>query len=200
MYSLDTKGRHMDPGTTEEEDECENLIDGLIIKIKEVKPAKAAPLALLKIGPTERTQGWFPNNFEHGMRLLGEPLKHVRTFQAHVLMLATEAGMWAARCRVVHPVGTVGMPSYKKVSDEYTGELGRSERKMMPITRRAYMGLPASKRKSLLTQWKIAFPARKKKFMDDWVQRVEGPARLSRVERLAIKTTAEAARRKSQPR
>ena len=74
MYSLDTQDAHMDPGATEG-DECENLIDGLMIKIKEVKPAKAALFALLKMGPTERTQVRFSNKIEHGMRLLGGPLK-----------------------------------------------------------------------------------------------------------------------------
>ena len=78
------------------------------------------------------------------MRLLGEPQKHVRTFEAHVAKLAMEAGMWAARCSVVQPDGTLEMPSSKKTSGEYTGELGRPGRMLMPITRRAYMGLPVS--------------------------------------------------------
>ena len=46
--------------------------------------------------------------------------------------------MWAARCHVVHPDGTTDMPSLKKASNEYTGELSQSERKMMPITRQSF--------------------------------------------------------------
>ena len=63
MYSLYTQWRHMDPGGSEG-DECENRI-GLIVKIKEVEPAKAALLALLKMGPTKITQGRLPDKFEH---------------------------------------------------------------------------------------------------------------------------------------
>ena len=140
MYSLDTQGRHADPGATEG-GACENLIDGLIIKIKEVKSAKAALLALIQMGPSERTQGWFQKKIEHGMRLLGELLRNVRTFQARVVKLAAKTGMWATRCRMIHPGGTTAIHSRKMASDEYTGELGRSGRNLMPITRRAYMGL-----------------------------------------------------------
>ena len=70
MYSLDTQGRHVGPGAVGG-GAYENLVSGLINQIKEVRLAKAALLALIKMGPSERTDGWFPKNFEHGMRLLG---------------------------------------------------------------------------------------------------------------------------------
>ena len=53
--------------------------------------------------------------------------------------------MWAARCRVVHPNGTRGLPSRKKASDEGESELNRSELKEMPITRRFYVGTASIK-------------------------------------------------------
>ena len=109
MYMLDAQGRHIDQGATEG-GEYENLVDGLIIKTKEIKPTRAALIALLKMGPSERTQGRFPKQyFKHSMRIRGEPLKHVRTFQAHVAKLVMEAGMSANRCRLVHPDGTTGV-------------------------------------------------------------------------------------------
>lgn len=69
MCSLDAQGRHVDPGATDG-DACENLVDGLITQIKEVKPAKAALLTLIRMEPSKRTQGWSPKQFEYGMRLL----------------------------------------------------------------------------------------------------------------------------------
>ena len=54
------------------------------------------------MGPPERTQGWFPKNFEHGMCLMDEPLKNMRTLQAHAAKLAMETGVWVARCRMMH--------------------------------------------------------------------------------------------------
>ena len=74
MYTLGAQGRHIDPGATED-DACENMVDGLIHNIGGIQPAKADPIALVSMGPPERTQGWFPKVFEHGMRLLGEQLK-----------------------------------------------------------------------------------------------------------------------------
>ena len=62
MYMLDNQGRHVDPGATED-DACENLVDGLIHDIGGIQPVKAALIALLSMGPSERTQGWFPKNF-----------------------------------------------------------------------------------------------------------------------------------------
>ena len=79
---------------------------------------------------------------EHGMRLLGESLKSVHTFQAHMVKLATEEGTWTARCRQVHLDGTVGLPSRTRVPNEYVTELARTGRKLLPIARRAYIGLP----------------------------------------------------------
>ena len=110
MYSLGTQGEHLDPGATDD-GACESLVDGLINTMKEISPVRSALVALVKMDPTERTQGWPPENFEHGMRISGEPLVKVRTFQAHVTKLAMEACIWAARCRLVHPDGTTGLRS-----------------------------------------------------------------------------------------
>ena len=113
------------------------------------------------------------------MRLLREPLKHARTFQTHVVKVAMEVGMWSIVGRPV-PIGAPGWydrcASHKKAQDEYSGELRRSERGAMPITRRAFMGLPTSRRKTHLKQWKMAFADMKRKLLDDWVKLVEGPA------------------------
>ena len=43
MYSLDTQGRRMNPGSVDE-GACEDLINGLIIKIKETQPRNHAAL------------------------------------------------------------------------------------------------------------------------------------------------------------
>ena len=58
MYMLDAQGIHIDPGDTEG-DVCENQVDGLTTKTKKIKLARAALIALLKVGPSVRTQGWF---------------------------------------------------------------------------------------------------------------------------------------------
>ena len=137
--------------------------------------------------------------FEHGMRLLGEPLTKAGTFQAHVARLAMETSMRVARYRVVHPHDTRGPPSRRKASDEYASELNRSGLKEMPTTKRFYVGLPPSKRTPLLIQWKISFPAPERTFLDNWMHRKEGPAPMSRGERGAIKNAAAAARRKAHP-
>ena len=108
MYMIDAQGGHIDPGVTEG-DASENLVGGLINDIGGIQPAKAVLTALLSMGPPERTQGWFPIIFEHGMRLLGEPLEKVRMFQAHVVGQFMEAGLWLAKCRVAHPNGTRGL-------------------------------------------------------------------------------------------
>ena len=55
------------------------------------------------MGPPERTQGWFPKQFDRGMFLLGEPIDKIRTFQARVVRLATETEMWSARCQMLYP-------------------------------------------------------------------------------------------------
>ena len=59
MYSIGAQGKPIDPGTTDD-DACENLVDGLIVRRGEIRPAGAAMVALLKMEPTERTQGWSP--------------------------------------------------------------------------------------------------------------------------------------------
>ena len=59
MYSLGAQGMHIDPWTIDG-DVCENLVDGLIVRRGEIRPAGAAMVALLKMEPTERTQGWSP--------------------------------------------------------------------------------------------------------------------------------------------
>ena len=113
------------------------------------------------------------------MRLLGEPLKKVRTSQAHVVRLAVEAGMWAARCRVVHLNGARGLPSRQKASDGCASELNRPGLKEMPIAKLFYVGLPSSKCTPLLIQWKIVCPAPEGTLLDNWMQRQEGPAPVS---------------------
>ena len=175
MCSLGAQRIHIYPRATYD-DACEDLVDGLIVTREEIRPARAALISPLKMGPTERTQGWFPKNFEHGMRLLEEPLKNLRTFQAHVIKLAMGEGTWAAQCRLVHPNGTVGMPSRKRASHEYGSELTRTGRRLMPVTRRSYLGLPLLIMKPMLAQWAIAFPDVTKGPMDNFVKRREGPA------------------------
>ena len=71
----------------------------------------------------------------------------VRIFQAHVARLAMETGIWVAKCRVVRPNDTRGLPSRQKknTSDAYSSELSRPGLKKMPITERFYVGLPPSK-------------------------------------------------------
>ena len=186
MYSLDAQGRHIDPGSTDD-DACANLVDGVICRVKEAAPARAALIDLAKMGPSERTQGWFPKSFEHGMRLLGEQLAEVRTFQSHVVKLAMETGMWAARCKLVHPDGTSGLPSRQRASAEYTSELERTGMRRMPVTRRFYMGMPPSKRRAQLEQWTTAFPAKATGPMDRFVTRRKGREKLSKAEKTAIK-------------
>jgi hypothetical protein len=141
MYMLDAQGRHVDPGATENEN-CDDLVEGLIMDIGEIRPTKAALAVLFKMGASERTQGWFPNNLERGMRLLGEPLKKCPDLPGRRGSASHGGGhMWAARCRVVRPDGTRGLPSHQKASDEYAEELTRTGRKEMPVTRRFYVGL-----------------------------------------------------------
>ena len=59
MYDLDDLGRHIDPGAGEKK-VCEDLVDHLIGRNPKVGPARGAFIALLEMGPSERTQGWFP--------------------------------------------------------------------------------------------------------------------------------------------
>ena len=55
-------------------------------------PARGALIALLEVGPPERTRGWFPKQFDYGMHLLVEPLEKVHKFQARI-RLAMETDM-----------------------------------------------------------------------------------------------------------
>ena len=89
----------------------------------------------LKDGTDRTNPGMVPKKIEHGMRLLGVPLKNIRTLQAHVVKLAMEEGTWAARCRLAHPGGTVGLPPRKRASHEYASELISTGRGLTPITR-----------------------------------------------------------------
>ena len=101
----------------------DNLINS---EVPNAGPAWGALIALRDIGTSERTQGWFPKQLDHGMYLLGEPLDKVRKFQTHAVRLAMETGIWAARCRMIHPCGTTGISSRKDASDEYAATLERS--------------------------------------------------------------------------
>ena len=83
MYDLYDLGRHIDSGM-KEDGACADLVDHLIRNNPRVEPAR---------GPSERTQGWLPRQFDHGIFLLGEPIKTIHTFQAHVTRLATETEM-----------------------------------------------------------------------------------------------------------
>ena len=83
MCDLGDLGRHIDPGM-KEDGVCVDLVDHLTGNNPRVEPARGAPIALLEMRPSERTQGWSPRQFDHGVFLLGEPIKKIRTFQAHV--------------------------------------------------------------------------------------------------------------------
>ena len=65
-------------------------------------------------------------------------------------MLATEADVWAARCRMIHPGRTERVPSRKAAADEYAATLLRTKRKNLPITKRVYMRLPARRRRDMM--------------------------------------------------
>ena len=135
--------------------------------------------ALLQMGPSERTQGWFPKQFDHGTFLLDEPIKKVRTFQSHVVRLAMETDMWAARCRMIHPDGTTGSSPRKFAADEYAATLERTRRKHLPVTKRIYMGLPTSKWKATIERWEFAFPTPVAGPLDSWLTSTPRPAKLS---------------------
>ena len=136
MYTMDNAGRHMDPGA-EGGEVCAELVDNMInTEAPEAVPVRGALIALLEMGPSERSQGWFPKQFDYGMYLLWEPLKKVRRFQAHVVRLAMETGMWAARCRMIHPGGTESVSSRRAAADEYVATLIRAGRKDLPTTKR----------------------------------------------------------------
>ena len=86
MYSLDDQGRHIGPWAIES-DTCEDLMDGLIIKIKEIRPAKTAMIALLKMGLPERTQGWFKK-----VRARHAPLRRAAEENSHLPRPRRQAG------------------------------------------------------------------------------------------------------------
>ena len=75
MYDMYDLGRHIDPGA-KGDGVCADLVDHLIGTNPRVEPTREALIALLKMGPSERTQRWFPRQFNHGMFLLGEPIKN----------------------------------------------------------------------------------------------------------------------------
>ena len=84
------------------------------------------------------------------MYLLREPLEKVRKFQAHVIRLAMETDMWAARCRTIHPGRTESASSRKAAADEYAVTLLRTWRKDLPITKRRYTGLTVRRGREML--------------------------------------------------
>ena len=87
IYDLGAMGRHINPGA-DENGVREGLIEHLVGTNPGIEPGRGALLALLQMGPSKRTQGWFPKQFDHEMSLLGKPIDKIRTFQAHVARLA----------------------------------------------------------------------------------------------------------------
>ena len=100
--------------------------------------------------PSERAQGWFSKQFDHGMCILGKLLDKVHKFQAHVVRLAMETDMWAVRCRMIHPGRTGSVSSRQAAADECAATLLRTGRKDPPITKRIYMGLAARRRVEMM--------------------------------------------------
>ena len=62
MCTLDAEGRHTDTGAKGGGD-FDNLVGGVIIQIPAVAPAREALVALVRVGLSERTQGWFLKKF-----------------------------------------------------------------------------------------------------------------------------------------
>ena len=109
MYTLDNEGRHIDPGV-EGGEVCARLVVNMInSEVPTVGPARGTLVPFLEMSTSERTQGWLPKQSDHGIYLLGEPLDKVSKFRTHVVRLAMETGVWAARCRLIHPGGTTGI-------------------------------------------------------------------------------------------
>ena len=130
---------------------CAGLVGNMInTEVPAATPARGALIALLEMGPSERTQGWFPKQFDYWMYLLGEPLEKVRKFQAQVTRPTMEADMWAARCRMIPPGRTESVSSRKAAADEYAAKLLRAGRKDLPITERIYMELSTRSRRCML--------------------------------------------------
>ena len=49
--------------------------------------------------------------------------------------------------------------SRKVAADEHAATLKRTRRKHLPVTKMVYMGLPTRRRKTMMQQWAVAFPA-----------------------------------------
>ena len=162
-------------------------------------PAWEALIALLGMGPRERTQGWPPKQFDHGMYLLEQPLDRVRKFQTHVVRLAMETDMRAARCRMIHLGRTENVSSRKAAADEYAATLLRTRRKDLPTTKRIYMGLPVRRRMEMMQQWEVAFQTPAKGPLYAWVTRTKGPAEPARQKIRAKQKDGETEQRTATP-
>ena len=92
MSTLDNQGRHIDP-RAEGVEKCYELVYRVLESYPKAKKSRQALVDLLKMGPEERTQGWLPRTFDHGMYLLGEKIDNVRAFQARVVGLAMDSEM-----------------------------------------------------------------------------------------------------------
>ena len=128
------------------------------------------------------------------MYLLGEPLEEIQKFQAHVILLATEADMWTTRCRMIHLGRTESASSRKAVADEYAATLLWTKRKNMLITKRVYMGLPARRRRDMTKQWEVAYPTPTKGPLYAWTTRTPGPAKSTQKEVRVKRKAGDAAR------
>ena len=194
MCNLYNEGRHIDPGAAGRA-VCADLVENLInTEVPAAAPARGALIVLLEMGASERMQGLFPKQFNYGMYLLGEQLDEVQKFQAQVIRLATEAGMWAARCRMIHPGRTESASSQKAAADEYAATLLRTKRKHMSITKRVYMVLPAWRRRGMMKQWEMAYPPPTKGPLYAWTTRTPGPAKPAQKEVRAKRKAGNAAR------
>ena len=95
-------------------------MDIQIAQIPKVKPARGALITITQMGPSERTQGWLPKQPDHGMCLLDNPIKNIRTFQTRVVLLAMGAEMRAAHGLPNDTPGRDnGFSSRKAAADEY---------------------------------------------------------------------------------
>ena len=110
-----------------------------------------------------------------------------------------ETGMWAARCRMIHPGGAGSVSSRKAAADEYAAKLLRTGRKDLSITERGYIGLPVRRRRSMLQQWEVAYPTPKKGPIYAWAARASAPAGPTKQERRANQKVEETERRTATP-
>ena len=83
------------------------------------------------------------------MFLLGKQIDKIRTFQAHVIRLATETEMRSARCKMLYPGRTIGSAERMVATGEYADELKRAKRKSMPVSKGAVHGAPLVEKKGL---------------------------------------------------